>query len=137
MNGEKTIPAGPRVHFELLKAGAGRLVLELSGQLDADETPLLWQELKRKLADPSMTELAIDAVGLTHCDSAGLALLYCLAKGQMTPQAQEVTLSGLRPEFQKALQSFSLEDYPAFLGQQPIKPSVAEEAGMTVAGVAA
>ncbi|MDB6121595.1 MAG: hypothetical protein JWQ71_588 [Pedosphaera sp.] len=135
MNGEKTIPRSPRVHFELLKDGEGRLVLVLSGQLDADSASLLWRELKQELAAPPATTLEIDAAGLTHCDSAGLGLLYFLSAGQMTPDLQ-VTLRGLKPELQKALQSFSMEDYQAFQSQQPIKQSVTEEIGTAVIGVA-
>ncbi|MDB6019849.1 MAG: hypothetical protein JWR19_4338 [Pedosphaera sp.] len=135
MSSEKTIPPGPQVHFELRKAGEGRLVLVLSGQLNADSAPRLWQELKQKLAATPATTLEIDAAGLTHCDSAGLALLYFLSTGQMTPNAQ-VTLSGLKPEFQKELQSFSIKDYQDLQSQQPAKPSVAEETGMAIMGMA-
>jgi phospholipid/cholesterol/gamma-HCH transport system permease protein len=135
MNGEKTIPSGRRVHFELLKAGEGRLVLVLSGQLDADSTPQIWQELQRELAATPATTLEINAAALTHGDSAGLALLYFLSAGQMTPQAQ-VTLSGLKPELQKELQSFSLEDYQALQSQEPACPAVPEEVGTAVTKVA-
>ncbi|MDB6068379.1 MAG: hypothetical protein JWR26_4587 [Pedosphaera sp.] len=135
MNGEKTISPGPRGHFDLRHEGGGRFALVLSGQLDPDSTPVLWRELKQRLAVTPVTTLVIDATGLTHCDSAGLGLLYVLSTGQMTPHAQ-VTLSGLKPEFQKALKSFSMEDYQAFQSQQPAKQSVAEEVGTAVMCVA-
>src|SRR5258708_6766815 len=131
MNGEKIISPGPRGHFDLRQEGGGRLALVLSGQVDADSVPLLWHELKQKLADTPVTTLVIDAAGLTHCDSAGLGLLYVLSTGQMTPNVQ-VTLRGLRPEFQKGLRSFSMEDYQTFQSQQPAKQSVAEEVGTAV-----
>src|SRR5271163_1304301 len=110
MNGETAIPPGPRAHFELLKDGKDRLILKLSGQVDVDDAPLLWQELKANQAVASATRLEIDATGLTDCDSGGWLLLHYLSTNQMTPNAQ-VTLSGLRPELQKILQSFSMADY--------------------------
>jgi phospholipid/cholesterol/gamma-HCH transport system permease protein len=133
-NGETTIQS-PRVHFDLFRRGAGQAVLVLRGVLDADSTPPLWHELKRKLAASHLSSLEIDATGMTHCDSAGLALLYFLSAGQMTPNAQ-VTLRGLRPALQKALQSFSLEDYQTLQSRQPCCPPLPEEVGSAVAAVA-
>ena len=69
--------------------------------------------------------------GLTHCDSAGLGLLYFLSTGQMTPQAQ-VTLNGLKPELQKVLPSFSMADCQALQSQQPVCQPVPEEVGTAV-----
>lgn len=134
MNGEKTIQSGPRVHFELLKAGEGRHLLLLQGQLDVDSAPPLWQELKQKLAATPVSTLEIDVSGLTCSDSAGFALLYLLSAGRKIPNVQ-VTLSGLKPEFQRALQSFSMEDYQAFQNQQPARQSVVDEVGTAVMGV--
>src|SRR4051794_1718732 len=135
MNGDKTIPAAPRVRFELVKAGADRLRLVLSGELDADSVPRLWEELQREFAATPVSALEVDAAGLTYCDSAGLALLYALSTGQMTPQAQ-VTLGGLNPELQKELQSFSLEDYQALSERQPACQPLPEEVGTVVVEVA-
>ncbi|MDB6021114.1 MAG: hypothetical protein JWQ04_971, partial [Pedosphaera sp.] len=113
----------------------GRFDLVLTGQLDADSTPLLWQELQQQLATTPVTTLEINAAGLTHCDSAGLGLLYYLSTGQMTPGAH-VTLSGLKPELQEVLPSFSMADYRALQRQQPTCQPVPEEVGTAVMRVA-
>lgn len=131
MNSEKNNSPGQVVHFELRKDGESRCVLDLSGQLDMDSAPRLWRELKRKLAATRMTTLEINTAGLTHYDSAGLGLLYYLSKAQMTPDAQ-VTLSEPKPELEKALQTFSLEDYQAFQNQQPKRQSMADYVGTAV-----
>jgi phospholipid/cholesterol/gamma-HCH transport system permease protein len=135
MNREKHNSAGQGVHFELHKDGGNRGVLVLSGQLDMDSAPLLWRELKQKLAATPVTTLEINTAGLTHYDSTGLGLLYFLSKAQMTPDAQ-VTLSEPKPELEKALQTFSMEDYQAFQTQQPKKQSMAEHVGTGVMGLA-
>jgi phospholipid/cholesterol/gamma-HCH transport system permease protein len=131
MNGEKIITSGPRVHFDLFNGGGGRYSLVLSGQLDVDSASLLWPELQQKLAATPVTTLAVDAAGLTRCDSAGLGLLYFLSAGQMTPNAQ-ATLSGLKPELQEILQSFSMEDYRALQSRQPCCQPLPEEVGTAV-----
>jgi phospholipid/cholesterol/gamma-HCH transport system permease protein len=89
--------------------------------MDTDSAQLLWRKLKPKLAAAPLA--TIDATGLTHCAGAGLGLLHFLSTNQMNPGAQ-VRLSGLRPEIQKALENFSMEDYQAFQNRRPEKPSV-------------
>jgi phospholipid/cholesterol/gamma-HCH transport system permease protein len=131
MNSEHAIASAPLVHFELQKDGEGRPRLVLSGQMDSDAAQFLWRKLKHHVAATPFT--TIDAAGLTHCDSAALGLLYFLSTGGMTPGAQ-VSLTGLKPEFQQALESFSMEDYQHFQGQQPVKQSVAEDVGTVVLG---
>src|SRR5262245_12609743 len=84
----KAIPPGSRAHFGLLKESDGQFCLVLTGQLGADTVPKLSKELEQELAATPMTLLEIDASGLTHCDSAGLGLLYFLSTGRMTPGAK-------------------------------------------------
>jgi phospholipid/cholesterol/gamma-HCH transport system permease protein len=135
MNRERHNSAGQAVHFELHENGVNRSVLELSGQLDMDSAPRLWRELKQKLAATHVAALEINTGGLTHYDSAGLGLLYFLNQAQMTPEAQ-VTLREPKPELEKALQIFSMEDYQVFQSQQPNKQSMAEYVGTGVMGLA-
>jgi anti-anti-sigma factor len=113
MNSGKHNSPSRAVHFELRKDSESRCILELSGKLDMDSAPRLWRELKQKLATTHMATLEINTAGLTHYDSTGLGLLYFVSKAQMTPDAQ-VTLSELKPELEKALGAFSMEDYQAF-----------------------
>jgi phospholipid/cholesterol/gamma-HCH transport system permease protein len=96
-----------------------------------DSAPRLWRELKQKLATTHMATLEINTAGLTDYDSTGLGLLYFVSKAQMTPDAQ-VTLSELKPELEKALGAFSMEDYQAFQAQQPKNQSAAEHVGTGV-----
>jgi phospholipid/cholesterol/gamma-HCH transport system permease protein len=133
MNDEVANQSDTQVHFELVQEGDGRYILVLEGQLSEGSTPVLWQELERKLASMQVSALKIEAGGLTYCDTAGASLLYFLNTGQMTHGAQ-VTLSGLKPKLQKILQSFSMEEYQVLQSQQQAKPSVAEDVGVTVTG---
>jgi phospholipid/cholesterol/gamma-HCH transport system permease protein len=57
-----------------------------------------------------------------------MALLHHLRLGGMTPNAQ-VSLSGLKPEFQKVFQSFAAEDALALRAPPAAKPRLAEEVG--------
>lgn len=135
MNGEKNISPGSHARFELRKEGENRFVLRLSGRLDADSTPILWEELKPQLEVLPGGTLEINAGGLQCSDSAGLALLYMLNTGYLTPQVR-VSLIGLKPEYQKALQSYSIEDYEAAQRQQPVCESVVDEVGRATLGKA-
>lgn len=135
MNEEENISPGSRAHFELVKEGDSRLVLRLSGRLDADSTPVLFKELKPQLDVPSGTVMEVNAAGIECTDSAGLVFLYVLDKGYLIPQAH-VSVTGLLPEYQKALQSFSFEDYQAAQRQQPVCKSVVDEVGAEVIAAA-
>src|SRR5271156_1951455 len=96
------------VRWEVLKA-EGAVLLTLRGELDAVSTPAAWEALEKELKDAGTSSLEIDASHLTYCDSAGLALLYYLYAGRMTPGA-EVRMSGLSSELQNLSGSFSMDD---------------------------
>jgi len=116
------------VRWEVLKAAEGAVLLTLHGELDAVSTPTLWQALEKELMAGEVSSLEIDASHLTYCDSAGLALLYYLYTGRMTPGAT-VRMSGLSSELQNLFGSFSLEDFQALQTHQPACRSLPVEVG--------
>jgi len=95
--------------------GTGTLVLK--GELDPDSTPAAWQRLDRELSSVTVASLVVDVRQLV-CDSAGLALLYHLSTGGMTPRAN-VNITGLNPELQHLLRSFSSDDLKALQEHEP------------------
>jgi phospholipid/cholesterol/gamma-HCH transport system permease protein len=115
------------VRWEVLKA-EGAVLLTLHGGLDADSTPAAWEALEKELKGAGISSLEIDASHLTYCDSAGLALLYYLYTGRMTPEAT-VRMSGLSSELQNLAGSFSIDDFKALRAHQPHCRSLPEEVG--------
>jgi phospholipid/cholesterol/gamma-HCH transport system permease protein len=105
--------------------GTGNLVL--AGELDADSTPEAWRKLESELAEIKMVRLEIDVRQLVS-DSAGLALLYYLSIGGMTPGAS-VNLTGLNPELQNLLRSFSKVDFQALQEHEPACSSLVDDVG--------
>jgi phospholipid/cholesterol/gamma-HCH transport system permease protein len=105
--------------------GTGTLVL--SGELDTDSTAVAWRNLQAELAATKLVSLEIDLRQLVS-DSAGLALLYYLSIGGMTPGAT-VRLTGLNPELQHLLDSFSTEDFQALQEHEPPCSSFVEDVG--------
>jgi phospholipid/cholesterol/gamma-HCH transport system permease protein len=99
----------------------------LEGELDTDSTPGAWRSLESELSATKPVRLEVDVHRLT-CDSAGLALLYFLSTGGMTPGAR-VTLSGLNPELQHLLRSFSTEDFHALQEHEPTCSSFIDDTG--------
>jgi phospholipid/cholesterol/gamma-HCH transport system permease protein len=115
------------VRWEVLKA-EGAVLLTLRGELDAASTPAAWEALEKELKGPGVSSLEIDASDLTYCDSAGLALLYYLYAGRMTPGAT-VRMSGLSSEMQNLSGSFSIADFQALRAHKPPRRSFPEEMG--------
>src|SRR5262245_52579050 len=94
-----------RWHLSVQPDGMGQLTFE--GELDAQSTAVAWKALQTELAGINLVRLEIDVRQLI-CDSAGLALLYYLSIGGMTPGAN-VAIVGLSAELQNLLRSFSTE----------------------------
>jgi phospholipid/cholesterol/gamma-HCH transport system permease protein len=120
--------ASVAVRWEVLKAAEGAVLLTLRGELDTASTPAVWEALEKELQGGEVSSLEVDASHLTYCDSAGLALLYYLYAGRMTPGAT-VRMSGLSPELQNLSGSFSMEDFQALRAHEPPRRSLPEEAG--------
>jgi phospholipid/cholesterol/gamma-HCH transport system permease protein len=98
-----------------------------SGELDAESTPASWARLQTELAGTKLASLEVDVSRLVS-DSAGLALLYHLSTGGMTPGAT-VSLQGLNPELQHLLRSFSRADFDALQEHEPACSSIVDDVG--------
>jgi phospholipid/cholesterol/gamma-HCH transport system permease protein len=105
----------------------GTAKLAFSGELDAESTPASWTRLQAELAGTKLARLEVDVSRLVS-DSAGLALLDHLSTGGMTPGAS-VSLSGLNPELQHLLRSFSKADFDALQKHAPACSSIVDDVG--------
>ena len=114
-----------RWDFSVRPDGTARLAF--TGELDAESTPESWTRLQAELTETKVTSLDVDVSHLVS-DSAGLALLYYLSTGGMTPGAR-VSLSGLNPELQHLLHSFSKEDFDALQEHEPSCSSIVDDVG--------
>jgi phospholipid/cholesterol/gamma-HCH transport system permease protein len=115
------------VRWELSRRPDGTGTLAFTGELDTESTPVVWRSLESELAGSQMVRLEVDVHHL-ECDSAGLALLYYLSTGAMTPGAT-VAVTGLGPSLQHLLGSFSKEDFQALQEHEPPCSSIAEDVG--------
>jgi phospholipid/cholesterol/gamma-HCH transport system permease protein len=117
------------VRWELSVRSDGTAKLAFTGELDAVSTPVAWRNLGSELAGIKLVTFEIDVRQLASCDSAGLALLYYISVGGMTPGAN-VKLTGLSPELQHLLRSFSMEDFQALQEHEPACSSFVEDVGV-------
>ena len=113
--------------WELSLRSDGTASLAFRGELDTESTPACWTRLEAELAKMKLGDLDVDVSQLVS-DSAGLALLYYLSTGAMTPGAR-VSLSGLNPELQNLLRSFSKADFDALQEHEPTCSSIAYDVG--------
>ena len=120
-------PVDLSVRWNLSVRPDGAATLAFDGELDAVSTPVAWPILQSDFAGTKVVSLEIDARQLV-CDSAGLALLYYISVGGMTPGAN-VSLTGLSPELQHLFRSFSAEDFRALQEHEPACSPFVEDVG--------
>ena len=116
------------VRWEFQTRPGGAATLFLMGELDAASTPAAWRKLDTELARLQITDLTVDVSRLASCDSAGLSLLYHVSKAGM-PRDTRVTITGLSPELQHLLASFSAEDFRALETHKPACSFFLEDVG--------
>jgi len=120
-------PVDLPVRWDLSVQSGGTARLVFTGELDAESTPASWKRLQEELAGEKVTTLEVDVSRLVS-DSAGLALLYYLSIGGMTPGAT-VILTGLNHELQHLLGSFSKQDFEALQEHEPTCSSFVDDVG--------
>ena len=108
----------PAATLTVSDAAAGGRELRLAGRLDAYSIAGVWHDALAALAAAPARAIVIDASGVDYCDGAGIAMLIDLLRQSRAANAQ-VSLSGLRPEFQALLAQFD----PAAM-QVPVIPHV-------------
>lgn len=116
------------VQWELQPLPGGGMTLTFQGELDAASTPSAWKALEKSLSEAKISNLEIDASHLSGCDSAGLALLYNLSIGGMTPGAA-VRVTGLGSELEHLFRAFSSEDFQALQDHEPACSFIIEDVG--------
>jgi phospholipid/cholesterol/gamma-HCH transport system permease protein len=120
-------PVDLPVRWDLSVQSGGTARLVFTGELDAESTPASWKRLQEELAGEKVTTLEVDVSRLVS-DSAGLALLYYLSIGGMTPGAT-VILTGFNHELQRLLGSFSKQDFEALQEHEPTCSSFVDDVG--------
>ena len=115
------------VRWDLSVRPDGTSALVFGGELDTESTPVAWRQLESQLASVKASTMEVDVRGLV-CDSAGLSLLYYLSVGGMTP-GTSVNISGLSPELQDLLRSFSKEDFQTLQEHEPTCSFFVEDVG--------
>jgi len=106
--------------------GVFRLVIE--GRLDSNGTGRIWREATNSVAAAQTARVVLDAAGVDYCDGSGIALLAHL-RALQARSGGELTIAGLRPEFQKLLEAWQPGDLARLGGAPRARSNLAEEIG--------
>lgn len=106
----------------------GVLRLAIDGRLDSDGTGQIWRDATSSVAAAKAASVVLDASGVDYCDGSGIALLAYLRDGQAR-SGGELTIEGLRPEFQQMLEGWAPGDLAGLGGGPRETSSLAAEIG--------
>jgi phospholipid/cholesterol/gamma-HCH transport system permease protein len=113
---------------DLRQAPGDGAVLTLGGALDVSTAAEARREVVARLAQTRVASLQIDASGIDRGDVSGMAILYELTQGLLTPGVSP-KLTGLKPEFEHLLKAFPAEDALRALHPPPARRGIFEELG--------
>jgi len=87
----------------------GTLTLTLEGHLDSTSTANVWETAMRAMEEKNYSRVTINASKLEYCDGSGISLLHEIdTLGRK--KAEQVTIIGLKKEFQQILDLHDAED---------------------------
>jgi len=113
---------------DLRQAPGDGAVLTLGGALDVSTAAEARREVVARLAQTRVASLQIDASGIDRGDVSGMAILYELTQGLLTPGVSP-KLTGLKPEFEHLLKAFPAEDALRALHPPTARRGIFEELG--------
>ncbi len=113
-------------------AADGRVLLALSGRLDAQTIPIVWREALRALTAAGTRGVVVDAARVDYCDGAGVALLVDLLRH---PRAIPIEVTNLKPAFGDLLRLYDPTALSRDLDPPPPRRPAVEEIGRNAAGM--
>jgi phospholipid/cholesterol/gamma-HCH transport system permease protein len=113
---------------DLRQAPGDGAVLTLAGALDVSTAAEARREVVERLSGTRIASLQIDASGIDHGDVSGMAVLYELTQGFLTPGVSP-KLTGLKPQFEKLLKAFPPKEELGALEPAPVRRGLTEEVG--------
>ena len=106
----------------------GILRLAIDGRLDSDGTGQIWRAATDSVTAARADSVVLDAAGVDYCDGSGIALLAHL-RALQARSGSDLTIEGLRPEFQRLLEAWAPGDLARLDGAARARSSLAEEIG--------
>jgi phospholipid/cholesterol/gamma-HCH transport system permease protein len=108
--------------------------IQTGPRLDAETVGTRWPAITSKIDRLGPKTLAVDASELESIDGAGIALLLSLQRRQKEQNAQFL-INGLKADFQKLLDSSTLDGLAEAKPAKPAFVSIAEDVGMASYGI--
>ncbi|MEP7328289.1 MAG: MlaE family lipid ABC transporter permease subunit [Betaproteobacteria bacterium] len=116
----------------ITNAADGRVMLSLSGQLDAQTIPAVWRDALRALREAGTRPVVVDAAAVDYCDGAGVALLVDLLR---QPSATPLQVTNLKPAFDDLLRQYDPSSLNRDLDPPPAARPAVEGIGRHTAGI--
>ena len=104
----------------------GARVLALSGRLDAQTLPRLWQPARDAVAAAPPGRIVVDASAVDYCDGAGVALFVDLLR---SARGSDVEVAHLQPAYAALLRQFDPRVFDHDLDPEPPRGRAIEEIG--------
>ena len=113
---------------DLRQAPGDGAVLTLAGALDVSTAAEARREVVERLSGTRVASLQIDASGIDRGDVSGMAVLYELTQGLLTPGVSP-KLTGLKPQFENLLKTFPPKEELSALEPAPVRRGLTGSSG--------
>ena len=118
--------------LSIADAADGSRILVFAGRLDAYSIADVWAEARAALAAAPVQRIVVDTAAVDYCDGGGLAMLVDLLR-QRRAAGAEVSIRGLRPEFQALLDQYDITVLAEPAEAPPKRINAVEEIGRAAA----
>jgi ABC-type transporter Mla MlaB component len=121
----------PASSLEFVDETNGSVTMVFKGELRTESITEIWGKARKKILHPATAKVSLDANDVTYCDGTGIAMLADLLLEAQRRKGIDVSLVGLKDDFQQLLDQFDLAHFKPEPDLKPKPIPIAEEIGRT------
>jgi phospholipid/cholesterol/gamma-HCH transport system permease protein len=121
----------PPPSLEFVDETTDSITLVFKGELRTDSVSKVWGKARKKTSSRLFSTVIIDVHNINYCDGTGIAMLADLLLEAQRRTNVDITLEGLKEDFQQLLDQFDLKHFKPEPESKAKSIPITEEVGLT------